>query len=70
MRELLNALNAPPLSKVMPIDERLWTWGQKTYIMGIINITPNDPRKITIFNIKTNAMDIEQRVRAFLETLA
>ncbi|MFN8494867.1 MAG: dihydropteroate synthase [Caldilineaceae bacterium] len=41
MRELLNALNVAPLTKVMPIGDRLWTWGQKTYIMGIINITPD-----------------------------
>jgi len=41
MRELLDALHAPSLAKVMPIGERLWTWGQKTYIMGIINVTPD-----------------------------
>ncbi|MBP7744581.1 MAG: hypothetical protein KA383_00515 [Phycisphaerae bacterium] len=31
-----------------------------------IDIAPNDPREMRIFEIKTNAMDIEQRVRAFL----
>ena len=41
MRELLNALNAAPLAKVLPIGDHLWTWGQKTYIMGILNITPD-----------------------------
>ncbi|MCX6044960.1 MAG: dihydropteroate synthase [Chloroflexi bacterium] len=41
VRELLTALQAPPLDKVMPIGEQLWTWGQKTYIMGILNITPD-----------------------------
>jgi dihydropteroate synthase len=39
--ELLSALRAPPLSKVMPVGELLWVWGQKTYIMGILNLTPD-----------------------------
>jgi len=41
MRELLTALQAPPLARVMPIGNQIWTWGQKTYIMGIINVTPD-----------------------------
>jgi type II secretion system protein D len=31
-----------------------------------IDLTPEDPRVMKFFNIKTNAADIEQRVRAFL----
>ncbi|ORY05968.1 Dihydropteroate synthase [Basidiobolus meristosporus CBS 931.73] len=27
--------------KVMPIGETLWNWSQKTYIMGILNVTPD-----------------------------
>ncbi|ORX86393.1 Dihydropteroate synthase [Basidiobolus meristosporus CBS 931.73] len=27
--------------KVMPIREALWNWNQKTYIMGILNVTPD-----------------------------
>lgn len=41
MRELLNALQAAPLAKVMPIGNQLWTWGHKTYITGILNVTPD-----------------------------
>jgi dihydropteroate synthase/2-amino-4-hydroxy-6-hydroxymethyldihydropteridine diphosphokinase len=39
--ELWKALNPTALPKVMPTADRLWTWGEKTYVMGIINVTPD-----------------------------
>jgi dihydropteroate synthase len=41
MRELLTALQAPPLARIMPVGDQIWTWGHKTRIMGIINVTPD-----------------------------
>ncbi|MCL4862179.1 MAG: dihydropteroate synthase [Caldilineaceae bacterium] len=41
MRDLLSALKAPPLPRVMPLGQHLWTWGAKTYVMGIVNVTPD-----------------------------
>lgn len=41
VRELWRGLGASPLPKVMPIGNQLWHWGRKTYIMGIINATPD-----------------------------
>ena len=41
MQELLARLNEPPLPRVMPLRDQLWTWRQKTYLMGIINVTPD-----------------------------
>lgn len=41
VQELWRALDVPPLPKVMPIGSRLWTWGEKTYVMGILNVTPD-----------------------------
>ncbi len=32
----------------------------------LVDLSPSDPREMRIFDIKTNAADIEQRVRAFL----
>ncbi|CAM6129088.1 unnamed protein product [Calypogeia fissa] len=29
------------LKRVTPIGSKLWDWGQKTYIMGILNLTPD-----------------------------
>lgn len=39
MRDLLSALKAPPLPRVMPLGRHLWTWGEQTYVMGIVNVT-------------------------------
>ncbi|MEW6250409.1 MAG: secretin N-terminal domain-containing protein, partial [Planctomycetota bacterium] len=36
-------------------------------LKALVSIDPKDPRKMKIFDIKTNALDIEQRVRAFLD---
>ncbi|MDQ3249872.1 MAG: dihydropteroate synthase, partial [Chloroflexota bacterium] len=41
MRQLWVNLKAPAMPKVMPIGNQLWTWGQKTRLMGILNITPD-----------------------------
>lgn len=41
MQELWQALKTPPLPKVMPIGQALWRWEQKSYIMGVINATPD-----------------------------
>jgi dihydroneopterin aldolase/2-amino-4-hydroxy-6-hydroxymethyldihydropteridine diphosphokinase/dihydropteroate synthase len=41
VRALMSALHEAPLPKVMPVRNGLWQWGQKTYIMGIINVTPD-----------------------------
>ncbi|RIK44443.1 MAG: hypothetical protein DCC55_02545 [Chloroflexi bacterium] len=41
MRDLLAALKTPPLPRVMPVGKTLWYWGSKTYVMGIINVTPD-----------------------------
>jgi dihydropteroate synthase len=41
MRELLQRLRHSPLPKVLPIGEQLWHWGTKSYVMGIINVTPD-----------------------------
>ena len=39
--DLWCALGQPDLTRVTPIGNRLWTWGSKTYIQGIINVTPD-----------------------------
>ncbi len=39
--ELWTALQVPHLPKVLPIGDRIWRPDKKTYIMGIINITPD-----------------------------
>lgn len=41
IRALLTTRHEAPPPRVMPIRNGLWTWGQKTYIMGILNITPD-----------------------------
>lgn len=41
MRDLLAQQADPPLPKVMPLGRRLWHWGAKTYLMGILNVTPD-----------------------------
>ena len=38
---LWRRLDGSDLAKVTPIGNRLWTWGAKTYIQGIINVTPD-----------------------------
>lgn len=29
------------LLQVTPVGDKLWPWGQKTYVMGIVNVTPD-----------------------------
>jgi dihydropteroate synthase len=42
MRELLNKLPQNTLQKVLPLySGQILRWGQKTYLMGILNITPD-----------------------------
>jgi dihydropteroate synthase/2-amino-4-hydroxy-6-hydroxymethyldihydropteridine diphosphokinase len=41
MAKLLEQLHTPPLTRVMPVGPHLWHWGSKSYIMGILNITPD-----------------------------
>jgi dihydropteroate synthase/2-amino-4-hydroxy-6-hydroxymethyldihydropteridine diphosphokinase len=41
MRRLLDSLQLPTLTKVLPVGDQLWQWGAKSYMMGIINITPD-----------------------------
>lgn len=41
IQTLWTELNGPRLTRVMPIGNQLWSWGQKTYIMGILNVTPD-----------------------------
>ena len=54
---LLTQLNARPLPKVMPIGDRLWTWGQKTLIMGIINSTPDSFSEDGLWQPTPSAVD-------------
>lgn len=37
------------------------------YLKDLIDLSERDPRQLRFFDIKTNAVDIEQRVRAFLQ---
>ena len=37
--QLLARLGARPLPRVMPVAGRLWRWGEKSRIMGILNVT-------------------------------
>jgi dihydropteroate synthase/2-amino-4-hydroxy-6-hydroxymethyldihydropteridine diphosphokinase len=39
VRRLWQELDAEPLVKVMPLGRRIWRWGDKTRVMGIINVT-------------------------------
>ncbi len=39
VRQLWVALGAAPLTRVMPVGKALWRWGEKTRVMGIINVT-------------------------------
>jgi dihydropteroate synthase/2-amino-4-hydroxy-6-hydroxymethyldihydropteridine diphosphokinase len=41
VRMLWQRLDHDPLPRVMPTGDRLWRWGAKTYVMGIINVTPD-----------------------------
>jgi dihydropteroate synthase/2-amino-4-hydroxy-6-hydroxymethyldihydropteridine diphosphokinase len=41
MRDLLAALKSAPLPRVMPVADQIWTWGVRTYILGILNVTPD-----------------------------
>ncbi|MEM7533314.1 MAG: dihydropteroate synthase [Chloroflexota bacterium] len=38
---LWTQLKMPPLPRVTPLGKHLWTWGKQTYIMGVINATPD-----------------------------
>lgn len=41
LHQLLEKLGSAPLPKVMPVGDQLWRWGRKSYIMGIVNVTPD-----------------------------
>jgi dihydropteroate synthase/2-amino-4-hydroxy-6-hydroxymethyldihydropteridine diphosphokinase len=41
VRMLWQRLKKEPLARVMPTADQLWRWGAKTYVMGIINVTPD-----------------------------
>jgi dihydropteroate synthase/2-amino-4-hydroxy-6-hydroxymethyldihydropteridine diphosphokinase len=41
VRMLWQRLDSDRLPRVMPTADRLWRWGAKTYVMGIINVTPD-----------------------------
>ncbi|MBX2997213.1 MAG: dihydropteroate synthase [Caldilineaceae bacterium] len=41
VRMLWQRLKKEALARVMPTADRLWQWGAKTYVMGIINVTPD-----------------------------
>ena len=41
VQELWDNLNKQIPPRVMPIGERMWHWGQRTRVMGILNITPD-----------------------------
>lgn len=41
MQLLWQRLKADPLPRVMPVADQLWTWGARTYVMGILNVTPD-----------------------------
>ena len=41
MRDLWQRLGTDPLRQVMPFGDQLWTWGERTFIMGILNLTPD-----------------------------
>ncbi|MCC9078986.1 dihydropteroate synthase [Litorilinea aerophila] len=41
VQELLQALPPPDMHRVTPVGEQLWRWGEKTYVMGILNATPD-----------------------------
>lgn len=41
VQTLWRALDGAPLPKVMPVGDQLWDWSRKTYIVGIINMTPD-----------------------------
>jgi len=29
------------MSKLMPIGDQAWKWGEKTLVMGVLNVTPD-----------------------------
>lgn len=39
--ELWERLRVPLPPRVMPVGERLWRWGERTFVMGIVNVTPD-----------------------------
>ncbi|MBI1294139.1 dihydropteroate synthase [bacterium] len=41
MQTLWQRLKRDPLPRVMPVGKKLWHWGARTYVMGILNITPD-----------------------------
>jgi 2-amino-4-hydroxy-6-hydroxymethyldihydropteridine diphosphokinase len=41
VQEMWSRLGADPLPRALPLGGHLWTWGRKTYVMGVINVTPD-----------------------------
>ena len=68
----IDALPEPTLVQALPDSNQIKIIGLARDVRRFltlkdrIDLTPGDPRVMRIFNIKTNAVDIEQRVRAFL----
>lgn len=41
VQELWQQLQKPRPPRVLPLGERLWHWGSRTFVMGILNMTPD-----------------------------
>ena len=41
VRELLDSLDELPLQKVSQIGNKIFEWGKRTYVLGIVNATPD-----------------------------
>ncbi|MEI8224038.1 MAG: dihydropteroate synthase [bacterium] len=41
VRELLDSLNELPLQKVSQIGNKIFEWGKRTHVLGIVNATPD-----------------------------
>ncbi|MBI3959586.1 MAG: dihydropteroate synthase [Chloroflexi bacterium] len=39
--DLWQRLHTPLPPRVMPVGDRLWRWGERTFVMGIVNVTPD-----------------------------
>ncbi|GEM_PF-1673255 len=68
----IDALPEPTLLSALPESNQIKIVGLARDVRKFlalkeyVDLTPQDPRALRIFDIKTNAVDIEQRVRAFL----
>jgi type II secretion system protein D len=73
VKAFIDALPEPTLMQALPDSNQIKIVGLARDVRRFlalkdeIDLTPEDPREMKIFTIKTNAADIEQRVRAFLQ---